>query len=268
MSAERCERTQCQRGQLGLEGILGSTTCSMPIAVGASQLTAIGTLTGVPGGQPPAGLPHVLRRKDTRMTTPIDRQLTMVRAPQMATVWVAATLLFSLLLAGCGNGTDETAADAPRESAQAETSEEETAPDQTLEQGEAAQQEAEEEEVSPPASSGPVALLDGVEYRVGDCFVYAREDVEESASPGQLVPCDEPHDGEVFAIDDELEGPPVWPEVELQLSEYLGVEPSELDDWLSGEGLSIGVLVSFTGGQSGVALMYLTPTDEADIQGE
>jgi hypothetical protein len=203
------------------------------------------------------------RRKDERMTTPIVRQLQKVRAPQIATVWVAATLLFGLLLTGCGNGTDETAADAPPESAQAATSEEQTAPDPALNQEQAVQHEADEEEVAPPASSGPVALLDGVEYRVGDCFVYAREDVEESASPGEVVPCDEPHDGEVFAIDDELEGPPVWPEVELQLSEYLGVDLSELDDWLSGEGLSISVLVNFTGGTSGVGLKYLTPIDEA-----
>lgn len=213
------------------------------------------------------------------MTTPNNRHFHMTAAHRMAKAWVASTLLLVFLL-GCGNGTSETAADPPPEPAQAAPSEEGTDPDPTLEQDASPEPEtaatpppdqehepepdADEEDVSTPDIAGEAAaLLHGVEYRVGDCFVHTDEDAEPSASPGQVVPCNEPHDGEIFAIDDQME-PGVWPEVDMLLANYVGVAVSEVDDWVTDAGLTIGIWVEFTGGPTGVGLIYLAPIAEGD----
>jgi hypothetical protein len=145
---------------------------------------------------------------------------------------------------------------------------------------------ADEEEASPAEpTTEAAALLDGSEYRVGDCFVHQAGNAEPSSSPDALVRCHEPHDGQIFVIDDQFEAPPTLPgdgftgfltfegaleqvddshDVGLQLADYVGVVPAEVDDWLMDAGLTIRMVAEFTGGTTGVNLMYLASIAEGD----
>ena len=77
----------------------------------------------------------------------------------------------------------------------------------------------------------------------GDCFTQTETDDQTTRT---VVPCDDPHHGEVIAL-----GPTACPieisegDFEGLMSAYVGVSPSELPEWMSKEGIGVISQVQF-----------------------
>ena len=106
--------------------------------------------------------------------------------------------------------------------------------------------EPEPEAVAEPETEpGDVAMIDGVRFRVGDCFLT------EFGRVAEVVSCSQPHHGEIFAINTDTSS------LNATLSEYVGVPSPDLERWLADKGLTFSLSMR-TGADGRLEVSYFS----------
>lgn len=164
--------------------------------------------------------------------------------------WCVITAVATVaLLPGCG-ADDPEAADSPSAEVAATgtaspTGEDNGSPDPTT-------TPATEPSVTPEPQPGiPVQTS---ELAVGDCWVTG-----DTSDQKLVVPCDQPHEGEVFLVPDQC----LPEDLGTPLSDYVGVPADGIDAWAAENGLTVSISFSSMPGQPQACPVSLTPvTDE------